>query len=135
MNSLRSHRLPFAWMLFAFVLFNGLACSVGHGLMMGMAGAPDSAPQAVDGRPAMQMQMDMPMAMPGAEGHVQKDNHDSLKSMFGSCTFAGILAMAMVCFAALGWLVRLRQAPANVYGRWPPSSFRLFFPALNPRAP
>jgi len=139
MNSLRAHRLPLVWLLFAFVLFNGLACSIGHGLMMGMDGGSDqSLPRggvgpAVDAHAGMLMDMSMPM--PAAMDRVQKDNHDNLKSMFGACTFAGILAMAMVFFAALGWLIRLRQAPAVLQGRWPVSSFRLFFPALNPRAP
>jgi hypothetical protein len=77
--------------------------------------------------------MDMPMAF--AMDATQKDHHDSLKSMFGACTFAGILAMAMVCFAALGWRVRLRQPCAVLQRRWTVSSFRLYFPALNPRAP
>lgn len=139
MNSLRAHRLPLVWMLFAFVLFNGLACSIGHGLMMGMDAAPeqstphDEAASTVDAHAGMQM--DMPMPMQPAMEPATKSSHDSLKSMFGACTFAGILAMAMVVFAALGWLIRLRQTPAALHERWPVSSFRLFFPALNPRAP
>jgi hypothetical protein len=135
MNSLRAHRLPLAWMLFAFILFNGLACSIGHGLMMGMEGALDKAdtPSAVAAHASMPM--DMPMDMHSAAEPAPKDNHDSLKSMFGACTFAGILAMAMVAFAALGWLIRLPQRPVSRYGHGKVSPLRLFFPALNPRAP
>lgn len=139
MNSLRAHRLPIVWMLFAFVLFNGLACSIGHGLMMGMDGAPEPGTPRNEAAPAVHahadMQMDMAMPMQAAMDTGAKSSHDSLKSMFGACTFAGILAMAMVVFAALGWLIRLRQPPAALHGRWRVSSFRLFFPALNPRAP
>lgn len=137
MNCLRAYRLPIAWMLFAFVLFNGLACSIGHGLMMGMEGGSKPSmlvhPPAAHADAHSAMPMEMPMHSAHSPG--EQNQRDTLGAMFGDCSFAGILAMALLCFAALGWLTRLRQPPAARYQRWPGLAFRLFFPALNPRAP
>lgn len=139
MNFLRAHRLPVAWMLFAFILFNGLACSIGHGLMMGAEraapGIADKAQASSHAAGHGDMQMNMTMAMPMSPGADTKAPHDSLKAMFGDCTFAGILALALVFFVALGWLTRLRQPCAKRAGPVHCSTFRLYFPALNPRAP
>lgn len=136
MNFSRHHRLPLAWMLFAFILFNGLACSIGHGLMLGRdngvaaSGAGKAAAHAHD---KMQMSMDMPMPMADPSGH--KDVHDSLKGMFGDCAFAGVLTLALMFFVAFGWLTGQRRAAFLLPRRWEGLPLRLALPALNPRAP
>lgn len=139
MNFFRHHRLPLAWMLFAFILFNGLACSIGHGLMLGRdnavaaAGTAKAQPAQAHVHGTMPMTMDMPMPMPDDSGH--PGVHDSLKQMFGDCAFAGVLTLALVFFVALGWLTRCRPAAFVLPRLWEGLPLRLALPALNPRAP
>lgn len=136
MNFFRHHRLALAWMLFAFILFNGLACSVGHGLMLGRDNgvAASGADKAhAHGHMQMSMAMDMPMPMADHGGH--KDVHDSLKEMFGDCAFAGVLTLALVFFVAFGWLTRQQRSAFLLPRLWEGLPLRLALPALNPRAP
>lgn len=143
MNFFRTHRSPIAWMLYAFILFNGLACAISHGQMMGaFSGKPEAAPSHHEHHGAasmsgadhdmsvaepMSMPMDMSgktMAMPG-----------SMQSLFGDCSFAGTLTLAMIFFVALSWLIRTRQPRFIFPALWSGRASRQCFPGLNPQAP
>ncbi len=139
MNFFRTHRSPIAWMLYAFILFNGLACAMSHGQMMGaFSGKPAAAPShhehhgasAMSGmhhEMSMDASMDMSaknMAMPG-----------SMQSLFGDCSFAGTLTLAMIFFVALGWLIRTRNPRLIFPSLWSGRASRQCFPGLNPQAP
>lgn len=138
MNFFRTHRSPIAWMLYAFILFNGLACAIGHGQMMGAFSAKPAAPShhghhemssMGDAHHEMSMDMSMggsakDMAMPG-----------SMQSLFGDCSFAGTLTLAMIFFVALGWLIRTRTSRFILRSLWHGRTSRQCFPGLNPQAP
>lgn len=139
MNFFRSHRSPIAWMLYAFILFNGLACAIGHGQMMGAfsakpvvaephhehhGGASMSAAHHAMAMDMSAVQVDKNMAMPG-----------SMQSLFGDCSFAGTLTLAMIFFVALSWLIRTRHPRFVFPSLWPGLASRRCFPGLNPQAP
>jgi hypothetical protein len=138
MNFFRTHRAPIAWMLYAFILFNGLACAIGHGQMMGRLSAPPAAPSVHHehhGSAAMMGGHAMDMTSANAAEHKNMATPGSLQSLFGDCSFAGTLTLAMIFFVALGWLIRSR-APRFVFpSLWPGHAFRQDFPGLNPQAP
>jgi ascorbate-specific PTS system EIIC-type component UlaA len=138
MNFFRTHRSPIAWMLYAFILFNGLACAIGHGQMMGAFSAKAAAPShhehhggssmsGMDHDMSAEAPMDMSgknMAMPG-----------SMQSLFGDCSFAGTLTLAMIFFVALSWLIRTRNPRFIFPSLWSGRASRQCFPGLNPQAP
>ncbi|UFH49879.1 DUF2946 family protein [Pseudomonas sp. KNUC1026] len=117
----RPSRALATWLLLALILFNGLACAIGHGQMM--AAAPPAGAHAGHEMAGM-AGMDM------GKGAVH-----SLKSPFEDCFFAGSVPLAMLVFAALGWLARHRplRVPRRAFGTQAPP--RWLLPALNPRAP
>jgi ascorbate-specific PTS system EIIC-type component UlaA len=138
MTFFRTHRSPIAWMLYAFILFNGLACAIGHGQMMGAFSAQPAAPShpahhdmssmsGMHHEMSMDASMDMSaknMAMPG-----------SMQSLFGDCSFAGTLTLAMIFFVALSWLIRTRNPRFTLPPLWHGRASRQCFPGLNPQAP
>ncbi len=131
MKFARINRSRLAWMLFAFVLFNGLACSFGHGQMLGAffhgsdaddCGMPQSAMAAMPemAGTTLAKAIKAPLAM---------------KHMDNACSFAGTMALALVFFIALGWLCRVGcghpPQPVSRYRRPP----RHALPGLHPHAP
>lgn len=139
MNFFRTHRSAIAWMLYAFILFNGLACAMSHGQMMGTFSAKPAAANAHhdhQGASSMsgahhEMSIEMPMdhagknmAMPG-----------SLQSLFGDCSFAGTLTLAMIFFVVLSWLIRTRTPRFIFPSLWSGLASRQCFPGLSPQAP
>ncbi|MEX6676209.1 DUF2946 family protein [Pseudomonas sp. W2Oct36] len=136
MNFFRTHCSAIAWILYAVVLFNGLACSVGHGRMMS-ASAGDAAGPA---SPAAHSMSDMhgghhkmPMSMDGAS--VKKDRSDSMKMQSADCSFAGTLTLAMIFFVALSWLIRTRSPRFVLPDLCISKRSRHTLPGLNPQAP
>jgi hypothetical protein len=146
MNSLRTQLAPFACLLLLLVLYNGLACSIGHGQMMRSMFMPEAATAlghqhhhasgAMEGMAGMHhgpsmsgqssandMAIDHSMPMPG------------MNSPFGDCFFAGSLPLGVIAFALISWLLRYREARPNarlaLFGALP----RTLLPNLNPRAP
>ena len=137
MNFFRTHRAPIAWMLYAFILFNGLACAIGHGQMMGKFSAPPAAPESHQhhGSAMMMSEHAMDMGSAKAADHSKMAMPGSLQSLFGDCSFAGTLTLAMIFFVALGWLIRSRTPRFVFPSLWPGRAFRQSFPGLNPQAP
>jgi hypothetical protein len=138
MKFVRSHRSLIAWMLYAFILFNGLACSFGHGQMISSLFEPSTPGAAHDHHAAMSgshagMSMDMDMDMSASSGKM--DMNANMAGMFGDCSFAGSLTLAMVFFVALGWLIRSRQPRFSLPPLWLGRPARHAFPGLNPQAP
>ncbi|MDG6402072.1 DUF2946 domain-containing protein [Pseudomonas quasicaspiana] len=143
MNFFRTHRSPIAWMLYAFILFNGLACAMSHGQMMGaFSGEPAAAPShhehhgsasMSDAHHEMSMGMSMPMPMDSASKTMATPG--SMQSLFGDCSFAGTLTLAMIFFVALSWLIRTRSPRFIFPSLWPGLTSRQCFPGLNPQAP
>lgn len=133
MKFVRSHRSLIAWMLYAFILFNGLACSFGHGQMISSLFDPSTPGAAHDHHAAMGDGMSMDMDMSASSGKM--DMNASMAGMFGDCSFAGSLTLAMVFFVALGWLIRSRQPRFSLPPLWLGRPARHAFPGLNPQAP
>jgi hypothetical protein len=133
MKFVRTHRSLIAWMLYAFILFNGLACSFGHGQMISSLFDPSTPGAAHDHHAAMSDGMSMDMEMSASSGKM--DMNASMAGMFGDCSFAGSLTLAMVFFVALGWLIRSRQPRFSLPPLWLGRPARHAFPGLNPQAP
>ncbi|MBD1602242.1 hypothetical protein, partial [Pseudomonas typographi] len=96
MFTARRIRARVAWLLFTLVLLNGLACSFGHGQMM--AAQPAKAPMA------MMQHNDQ-----GLAGMHKPAPMQGMKTPFEDCFFAGSVPLALLVFAALGWLLRTPQ--------------------------
>ena len=136
MNFFRTHCSPIAWILYAVVLFNGLACSIGHGQMMAaFAGTAVASVSHADhgmsdmhgGHHTMHMSMD---------GSSKKtDMSGGMKAQSGDCSFAGTLTLAMIFFVALGWLTRIRRSRFVLPDLWLGNLPRYSLPGLNPQAP
>lgn len=108
MNFARTHRSSIAWMLFAFVLFSGVVCGLGHGKVLnsfsGVSG-PVLATDDVCGDVAGNSHQ-MSDAGKGDHGRIMQ------LAMF-DCAFAGKMTVALVFFIALGWLSSSRDVTAR----------------------
>lgn len=80
-----------------------------------------------------EMSMDMSMPMDGASKTMATPG--SMQSLFGDCSFAGTLTLAMIFFVALSWLIRTRSPRFIFPSLWPGRTSRQCFPGLNPQAP
>ncbi|CAM3235558.1 hypothetical protein BZK31_05220 [Pseudomonas floridensis] len=93
MKFVRTHRSLIAWLLYGFVLFNGVACGFGHGQML----SPLSSVTAGD------ICGESGTSSPVAD----KDLHASVMQLAQfDCAFAGKLTLALLFFIGLGWLAR-----------------------------
>lgn len=144
MNFFRTHRSLIAWMLYAFILFNGLACAIGHGQMMGAFSAqPAALSAALPSNPEhhshhdMSAMADHEMSMDLSAGSGKQDMAmpGSMQSLFGDCSFAGTLTLAMIFFVVLSWLIRTRNPRFTLPVFWPGLAPRYCLPRLNPQAP
>jgi hypothetical protein len=140
MKSVRTHRSPVAWLLYALILFSGLACSIGHGQMLGsmMSGAAGGPGMNTMQDPATQppdlhagMHMDTSTAAPADRAHPG----GSMSMMFGDCTFAGTVTLALSFFLTFGWLMRRRPAFLSLPRLRSGMSLRDSLPARHPQAP
>lgn len=125
--------------MLALILVNGLLCSLGHGLMPRASTAHDhgGASQTVDAHHAHHHEMS------GMDGHqasmatLSVADHDSGSAgmMPEGCAFAATLTMALIFFAALGWLQRSRAPRCIVRALWHSMPARHCSGGLNPHAP
>jgi hypothetical protein len=135
MNFFRPHCSPIAWILYAVVLFNGLACSVGHGQMLSAFSSKEEAPanHADHSMAGMHSGHQMHMTMDATPK--KTDLPGSASPQSGDCSFAGTLTLATILFVALSWLIRLPsllfRRPNLRLGR----PLRHVIPGLNPHAP
>ena len=136
MNFFRTHCSPIAWLLYAVVLFNGLACSVGHGQMMAafagnavasVSHVGDGMSDMHGGHNKMHMSMD--------DSSKKMDTSCSMKAQWGECSFAGTLTLATIFLVALGWLIRTRSPRFVLRDLWTGKLLRHTLPGLNPQAP
>lgn len=125
MKLVRTHQSLIAWMLYGFMLFSGLVCSLSHGQMLGafnqLHPAVDcSADREMDGRPDL----------------AQMAEHARLmKLSMADCAFAGVITLVLMLFIGLRWIARSRPkavARSDYLLRKPP---RYRFPELSPQAP
>ncbi|WP_143518926.1 DUF2946 domain-containing protein [Pseudomonas viridiflava] len=122
MNFVRTHRSLIAWMLYGFVLFNGVACGFGHGQMLS-AISSISADDICGDTGAVSPSMD-------------KGSHALVMQLAAfDCAFAGKLTVALLFFIGLGWLVRTlnvrRRLPQGLLHQAPRHSS----PGCLPQAP
>jgi hypothetical protein len=119
-------------MLFAFILFNGFVCSLGHGLGTPGVG-PDVHQRTGDAHQASPHLHDMSEMQ--ASGRLSMGDHHGKQSLMDNCPFASILILLLTCLAALGWLRRQRRTSTLLPEPWEGPPLWLAFPALNPRGP
>lgn len=122
MNFVRTHRSLIAWMLYGFVLFNGVACGFGHGQMLS-AISSISADDICGDTGAVSPSMD-------------KGSHALVMQLAAfDCAFAGKLTVALLFFIGLGWLARTlnvrRRLPQGLLHQVPRHSS----PGCLPQAP
>lgn len=136
MNFFRTHCAPIAWILYAVVLFNGLACSMGHDQMLGTFVSKQLVPASHEGHGMSAMHgghHEMHMAMDASSK--KTDLPGSMNMQSGDCSFAGTLTLAMIFFVALGWLLRIRTPRIRLPDFRSGTLSRHVFPGLNPHAP
>lgn len=136
MNFFRTHFAPIAWILYAVVLFNGLACSMGHGQMLQAFVSNQVVPASHEGHGMSAMHgghYQMHMAMDASSK--KTDLPGSMNMQSGDCSFAGTLTLAMIFFVALGWLLRIRTPRIRLPDFRSGTLSRHVFPGLNPHAP
>lgn len=123
MKFARADRSLLAWTLYGCVLFNLLACAIGHGqmaglLLGGLGGAFCSA--AGNAGP----ELDSGFA----------DGSDSQLSLPFSCPLCSAAALGFVLFFGLSWLPRHTGLPRLRRERRSKASPRYSWPSANPRA-
>lgn len=133
MNFVRTHRQLIAWILYGFVLVNGVLCSVSHGQMLASAHswavAEDNGLSAAD--------ICGPEAGPafsGSESH--RGGHGLLMqlAMF-DCAFAGKLTGALLLLGTMAWLLRAFDKKPHALQGLRASAPRHSSPGLAPQAP
>ncbi|MGO3562027.1 DUF2946 family protein [Pseudomonas helleri] len=125
MNLARTFRSPIAWMLLCFILFNGLACSIGHGQMLA---AFSSAPPVMACGDHQDASAPMDMSTMG-------DHALLMKLAMSDCAFAATLALPSIFLILLGWLLRTsRPRLHDAYTFWQRTPRRTL-PGLIPQAP
>ncbi len=128
MTYARTHRSLIAWMLYAFILFNGLACSISHGQMLGdfSNAFGMSAMDCSSGHNDSFGKMDI--STPG--------EHELLmKLSMTDCAFAGTLVLSIAFFLGFKWLIpskRSKRPVVEPFIRRPP---RHILPGITPQAP
>lgn len=125
MKFVRTHQSLIAWMLYGFILFSGLVCSLSHGQMLR---AFNQMIPGVDCSTQHDLAGHMDMAQMG-------DHAQLMKLSMTDCAFAATVALALVFFIGLGWLARVprKLIPRSDYLlRKPP---RQAFPGWSPQAP
>jgi hypothetical protein len=123
--------------LLLLVLFNSMACSIGHGQMLQKMFAFEGASQSDHAMP-----MGHSMAMDHAHQHMSptSTSHDmppmhGMDSLFGDCFFAASLPLGLMLFSVLTWLLRRRQVRPAPRRRAPLPHPTALLLSLQPRAP
>ncbi len=94
MTFARTHQSLIAWMLYGFILFSALACSISHGQMLGAFNQLNDAATCGEHHAAS-----------GNSGMSDMSEHARvMKLAMTDCAFAGTLALSLVFFIGLSWL-------------------------------
>lgn len=118
-----SHRSLLAWLLYFSVLFNVLACGIGHGQMMGLSlngfgGAFCSADNS---------------AGPTLDSGSGSINDDSGTTPF-NCPLCGAVGLGLALLFCLSWLLRARSDRLPIREPRSKAPPRYSWPSANPRA-
>jgi hypothetical protein len=136
MKFARTHQSLIAWMLYGFILFNGLACSISHGQMLGaFSRAVESDICGPRHTAGMKMDAKMSPGMDMSDKSSMADHALLMKLSMDNCAFAGTLALSMIFFIALGWLIRALRPRLHTAYSFRKRTPRHTFPALLPQAP
>lgn len=133
MKSARTHRHLLAWVLFSFVLINGVLCGVGHGQMLAAA---QSSPMPV----ATQLSS-ADICGPGGEQVAaieapHRSGHGLwMQLAMFDCAFAGKLTGALLLVGGLVWLLRALDVGPRLFQGVMPTAPRNALPGLVPQAP
>ncbi|HEY0286730.1 MAG TPA: DUF2946 family protein [Pseudomonas sp.] len=131
MKFVRTHQSLIAWMLYGFILFNGLACSISHGQMLGaFANVVQSPVCGQHHEPEVNVGMGMGMGVDGMGDHA-----GLMKLAMDNCAFASTLALSMIFFIALGWLIRALRPRLHTAYAFRKRTPRHAIPGLLPQAP
>ncbi|RMQ40835.1 hypothetical protein ALQ04_00891 [Pseudomonas cichorii] len=125
MKFVRTHRSLIAWMLYGFILFNGLMCSISHGQMLAAFSSAPAAEICGD-----QADSSLSMTAPDETRHALV-----MQLAMLDCTFAGKLTGIVVFFIGLGWLLRARNVRLLIPPGLMRESSRHTSPGLVPQAP
>lgn len=126
MKSVRTHRSPLALLLAGLILLGALACSIGHGQMLGAF------------MPAMSSDICGPdqALSHGPEHSPDSAGHGLLMQLaLFDCAYASKLTNALLGFAALGWLLRIMRRRALMPERLSWTSLRHCSPGRVAQAP
>lgn len=112
-------------MLYGFMLFSGLVCSLSHGQMLG---AFNQSHPAVDCGADGEMDGHPDLAQVGEHARL-------MKLSMADCAFAGVITLVLMLFIGLRWIARSRRqsVPRCRYLLRKPPRYR--FPELSPQAP
>lgn len=144
MNFFRTDCSPIAWILLAVVLFNGIACSLGHvALMHGFAASLSAEIDHASQHTAHEMS-DMPAAhahmhhlklSPLKQSPGAMDMSGGMKMESSDCAFAGTLTLAILFFVAMSWLIRAQRPRTPLPSAPSEKSPRHVISGLHPHAP
>ncbi len=137
MDKYRSSLCHLAQALLLLVLFNSMACSIGHGQMlqrMFASNEPSRSDEAIS--------MGHPMVMDHSRHHMSQTSKNQdmppmhgMDSLFGDCFFAASLPLGLMLFTVLAWLLRRRQVHPVPRRLAPLSHPTALLLSLQPRAP
>jgi hypothetical protein len=137
MDNRRSSLMHLAQALLLLILFNSMACSIGHGQMlqkMFAANGPSQSDHAMPGAHSMAMDHSHHHMSQASKSQDTPPMH-SMDSTFGDCFFAASLPLGLMLFAVLTWLLRRRHVrPAPLPLAPLPHPIALLL-SLQPRAP
>lgn len=137
MDMHRSSLWHLAQALLLLVLFNSMACSIGHGQMLQKMFAPNEPSQSDQA-----MSMGHSMVMDHSRRHMSQTSTNQemppihgMDSLFGDCFFAASLPLGLMLFSVLTWLLRRRQVRPVPRRQAPLSHPAALLLSLQPRAP
>ena len=137
MAKYRSSLSHLAQALLLLVLFNSMACSIGHGQMlqkMFASNEPTQSDQAMSMGHSMVMNHSRHTMNHTSTSQDMPPMH-GMDALFGDCFFAASLPLGLMLFSVLTWLLR-RQQPRPVPRRLAPWSHpTALLLSLQPRAP
>ncbi|MBB4820002.1 hypothetical protein HNP29_003395 [Pseudomonas alcaligenes] len=123
MKTARHDRSLIAWMLYACVLFNLLACGIHHGQALGLElsglGGAFCSATGSDG--------------PSVDGDLS-GSLAQLSSLGFSCPMGSAVTLGILFFLGLSWLQRRRELPRPPRDRHTGTPPRYCWPSANPRA-